>query len=106
MTFSGCWPNFASPLVREVSPWFAVFFIVYVTFGVFAMIRIISALFLEETLAQASRDADMMVREGSKKTAALAKDLTDLFESADKSGDGMVSQEELTNLLMHPKVKL
>jgi len=106
MTFSGCWPNFVSPVVMDVSPWYAVFFIVYVTFVVFAMIRIISALFLKETLAQASRDAEMMVRERSKKTARLSKELSELFDSADKSGDGMVSQEELHNLLKLPKVKL
>jgi len=38
---------------------------------VFAMIRIISALFLNEIFAQALPDADMMVREGSKKTSTL-----------------------------------
>ena len=57
ITFSGCWPNYVSPVVMDASPWFAAFFIVYITFVVFFLIRIISALFLKETLAHAAQDA-------------------------------------------------
>jgi len=106
MTFSGCWPNYVSPVVMDVSPWFAAFFIVYITFVVFSMIRIISALFLKETLAQAARDAEMMVRERTKKTSTLRKELSELFESADFDGNGMLNEQELEDILMLPKVKM
>jgi hypothetical protein len=73
---------------------------------VFATVRIISALFLKEIFAQASPDAEMMVRERSKKTSMLRNELSELFESADMSGDEMVNQEESHNMLMLRKVKL
>jgi len=62
--------------------------------------------FLKEIFAQASPDAKMMVIEGSKKTSTLRNQLSELFDSADMSGDEMVHQEESLNMLMLSKVKL
>merc|ERR1719215_316071 len=50
ITMSGCWPNYVTPLVERVSRWFLLLVVPYVTFVVFAVIRIISALFLKETM--------------------------------------------------------
>jgi len=106
MTFSGCWPNYASRVVKEVNPLYVIFFVVYVTFVIFGIIRIISALFLKETMQQASRDADIMVRHRSKSNQLLKKQLGELFDEADTSGDGDLSIEELDACLAHPKVAL
>merc|ERR1740123_2267526 len=61
MTFSGGWPLSASRVVKDVSPYYVIFFALYVTFVVFGLIRIISALFLSETLQQANRESEIMV---------------------------------------------
>jgi len=106
MTFSGCWPNYARPVIEDVSSYYTPFFVVYITFVIFAMIRVISALFLKETLNQAARDAEMMVRERSKKSNALQKELLDLFHEADSSGDNLLSRAELNAVTTHPKVSL
>lgn len=106
MTFSGCWPNYARPVIEDVSSYYTPFFVVYITFVVFAMIRVISALFLKETLNQAAQDAEMMVRERSKKSNALQKELLDLFHEADSSGDNLLSRAELNAVTKHPKVSL
>eukprot|EP00419_Tripos_fusus_P082136 CAMPEP_0172936350 /NCGR_PEP_ID=MMETSP1075-20121228/221976_1 /TAXON_ID=2916 /ORGANISM="Ceratium fusus, Strain PA161109" /LENGTH=592 /DNA_ID=CAMNT_0013797721 /DNA_START=14 /DNA_END=1793 /DNA_ORIENTATION=+ len=106
MTFSGCWPNFTSRVVKEVNPFYSFFFILYVTFVIFGMIRIISALFLRETMQQAERDAEIMHSLKAKKTQTLKQNLSDLFEAADTSGDGQLSIEELDELLEHPKVRV
>ena len=42
-----------------MSAWYAVPFLGYITLVVFAVIRIVTALFLKETLASAANDADM-----------------------------------------------
>jgi len=64
MTVSGCWLKWVSPMVMDEPVVCCLpFSIVYITCAVFAMVRIISALFLEETLAQAARDIEMMARE-------------------------------------------
>ena len=53
-TFSGCFPNYFRPLVYEVHGAFAIFIIVYVVAVVFAVTRIITALFLKDTLQVAA----------------------------------------------------
>jgi len=106
MTFSGCWPSYTNRLVKDVNPAYAPFFGMYISFVVFGLVRIISALFLKETLQQAARDADIMVRERAKKTKRLKQDLNALFDKADTSGDGRLDMEELEGVLAHPKVRL
>merc|ERR1712129_260241 len=106
MTFSGCWPNYVRRVIEEVNPLYAIFFVAYVAVVIFAMIRVISALFLKETLAQASHDTEMMVRERKKKSEHLQKELEALFEAADLSNDGCVSMEEWDALLSNQKVLL
>merc|ERR1719421_715011 len=58
----GAWSKIARPLVEDVSPMFGVFFVTYV-FGVtFAIMRIVTAIFLKETLKAAQADDEMMLR--------------------------------------------
>merc|ERR1711933_614604 len=49
LTFSGGWPAYARRLVEEVGVGFAWFFALYISTVVFAMTRIITALFLRDT---------------------------------------------------------
>merc|ERR1712008_158106 len=105
MTFSGGWPNSASRVVKEVNPFYAIFFALYVTFVVFGLIRIISALFLSETLQQANRDSEIMIQHNAAKSARLKREIAELFDAADTSGDGLLSFEELSALLAHSKVQ-
>merc|ERR1711971_151743 len=50
VTMAGCWPNYFRPLIEKVSPWFCLFVVPYIAIVAFAMLRIISALFLKQTL--------------------------------------------------------
>jgi len=106
LTFSGCWPNYARTLIEDVNVWFTVFFGVYVTGVVFAMIRIISALFLKDTLQAAANDADFVVQEKQSEVKTFVAKLLDLFQEADKNGDGFLSSQEMDEVLSYPKVKL
>merc|ERR1712241_267367 len=72
---------------------------------VFGLVRIISALFLTETMHQANRDAEIMVLQNVHKTQRLKKDMSQLFDAADTSGDGLLSFGELDTLLGHSKVR-
>merc|ERR1712203_373888 len=60
-TLSGGWPNYARRLVEDVSAWYAVFWMIYVVTVVFAIIRVMSPLFLTTTMRAAGEDEDMMV---------------------------------------------
>jgi hypothetical protein len=104
-TMSGGWPNYARPLVEEVSSLFAFFFAAYVSMVIFAMTRIITALFLKDTLEVASNDAEMMINEKTRQKRELAAKLLDLFEMADTSGDGKITWDEFIHFFGDPTIK-
>merc|ERR1712226_934086 len=58
VTLSGCWPTYFRPLIEDVSGWYLSFVFTYISFVVFAIMRIITAMFLKETLVVASDDAE------------------------------------------------
>jgi len=99
ITLSGGWPQYARPLIEDVNPMFAGFFAIYVSAVVFAIIRIITALFLKETLQVAGQDQEMMVAEQMRRKNTYADKLRHVFEEADTSGDGMVSYDEFQTVL-------
>jgi len=106
LTLSGCWPNYARRLIEEVNVGYAAFFVFYVTCVVFAMIRIISALFLKDTLTSTANDDELMCSERSKEINAFKAKLAALFNDADHSEDGYLDRTELEWLLEHPNVKV
>jgi len=106
VTMSGCWPNYSRRLVEEVSVWFVVFFILYISGVVFAITRIISALFLKDTLHAANNEADHLVCEMNEQRNALMCKLRHFFREADQSGDGLMDASEFQAILSNPKVRL
>jgi len=106
LTFSGGWPNYVRPIIESVSPWYAIVFAAYVATVVFAMTRIVSALFLRETLQQASDEAELMVRERARDTIGLDKNLHAFFRAADKNNDGLLTPHEMIQVLAHDRMKL
>eukprot|EP00419_Tripos_fusus_P002227 CAMPEP_0172687088 /NCGR_PEP_ID=MMETSP1074-20121228/21416_1 /TAXON_ID=2916 /ORGANISM="Ceratium fusus, Strain PA161109" /LENGTH=131 /DNA_ID=CAMNT_0013506499 /DNA_START=275 /DNA_END=667 /DNA_ORIENTATION=- len=103
-TFSGCWPNYARPLIEMVSSYYAIFFMAYAACVVFALTRIVSALFLKETFNQATAEAETMVRERKKESDNLLKKLHAIFQEADISGDDHLTEDELSRVLSHHNV--
>merc|ERR1712183_1102611 len=61
-TLSGCWPNYIRPLLDH-SWLYVIIFGVYVVAIVFALIRILTAVFLGETLKNTDKDTEMLVAE-------------------------------------------
>jgi len=103
-TFSGCWPNYARPIVEEVHFAYAFLFILYVTAVVFAVTRIITALFLKDTMRIAQQDAEMMVQEKMREKLQVVDTLKEIFILADTSGDGLLSFSEFKSLVARPKI--
>lgn len=104
MTFSGCWPAYANK-VLEVHPAYVFFFGIYVSVVIFACTRIVTALFLRDTLKAAESDADMMVAETLEKKRTYLRKLHELFCMVDSSGDGQISIEEFEAVIGQPQVR-
>merc|ERR1712187_469674 len=97
--------GYVRPLVENVSPIYAVFYLTYIVVVVFAIIRIITALFLKDTLAQAASDAETQIIEAKKKRIVFEDKLLELFEHLDTSGDGCVSVHEFSQVFEDPDVQ-
>ncbi|CAK9103487.1 unnamed protein product [Durusdinium trenchii] len=105
ITFAGNWPTYARPVIDGVSSYFAVFFLLYITLIVFAVIRVITAIFLKDTLDAASNDAEHLVVEKLQKKAQYVKKLEKIFCAIDEVGNGMITQQRMSEILQVPEVK-
>lgn len=94
VTHSGSWPAVVRPVIEKVSPWYATFFLTYLTLVVFAVIRVVTALFIKETLASAANDADMVMEDARRAAVETNAKLEELFLAADENCDGMLSPQE------------
>lgn len=104
LTFSGGWPNYARVLVEKVSPLYAVPFAMYIAGIIFAMFRIITALFLKDTLSIAAADADMVIQDKMREKHAYAMKLKDFFEAADCNCDGFLMIDEFESVLEDERI--
>merc|ERR1712032_180216 len=92
-------------LVGYVSEWFMIFFIVHkLTIG-FAVIAVINGVFLQETLAVASNDDQLMIRQRVRAKKMLELKMRRLFEVTDESGDGLVDAEEFQSAMVDPGIR-
>jgi len=105
VTLAGCWPNYLRPLIQHVSGYYAFFTFVYISMVVFAVIRIITAIFLKETLQVASNDQEEMIHEQMKKKQSYLHKLESIFKAVDTSGDGQLELDELEAILSHPTIR-
>jgi len=104
ITFAGNWPTSARPVLEKVSQAYVLFFVPYITLVVFAVIRVISAVFLKDTLDAAQNDAEQLVVDRLRKKAQYVAKLESIFLAIDDSGDGIISEERLNDILQNPKV--
>eukprot|EP00913_Durusdinium_trenchii_P018603 g17481.t1 len=102
VTFAGCWPSYVNPLFDNVSMWYALFFCIYVTFVVFAVMRVITAIFLKETLDAAGEDHEVVMSEKEATKKKYLRKLERIFHEMDVSGDGLVSEEEFKSMMEDP----
>ncbi|OLP99553.1 Two pore calcium channel protein 1B [Symbiodinium microadriaticum] len=105
VTFAGNWPTNARPVLQRVSQTFVIFFVLYISIIVFALIRVITAIFLKDTLDAAQADAENLVVDRLRKKAEYVNKLQAAFNAIDNSGNGMISEEQLTAIFNNPKVE-
>jgi len=105
ITMAGNWPQNVRPVLEYVSHAYVIFFLGYITVVVFAIIRVITAIFLSQTLEAASNDVDIMIQERMRKKSIFVERLEGIFQAIDESGDGLLSEEEMKELLQDSKVQ-
>lgn len=105
VTFSGGWPNYARRTVEDVSSTFLLFWMVYILGVTFAMVRVIAALFLKQTMHVAGQEKEKMKLESAKQKEDFEQRLATFLDEMDTSGDKVLSRAELNELLDNPELK-
>ncbi|CAE8623342.1 unnamed protein product [Polarella glacialis] len=106
--FEVLFANWAIPcriLVDNVSEWFGLWFIIYRCLVGFAMLNVVNACFVQQTMSVAQQDTELMIDAKGKAKTAYARKLHILFRELDTSGDGKVSWEEFEVLLTDDRLR-
>lgn len=98
-TFSSNWRNYSRPIIEDVHVGFAFFFLPYTVYVNFAVMRVIAALFLKQTMAVAALDEERIAIEKRKEKELVAQALREMFEAADSDQNGAISREEFDEML-------
>jgi len=104
ITLSGGWPLLVRPVVELVDAWYAALFLPYVAVVVFAVLRIVTALFIKETLNTAANDAEMVMEESRSGSLQYQRRLEQLFRLVDDDGDGHLTLDEFRAAVNMPSV--
>jgi len=104
ITFAGNWPTNSRPVLEKVSHAYVIFFVLYITVIAFAVIRVISAVFLKDTLDAAQNDAEHMVVDRLRKKAEYVEKLEIIFRAIDDSGDGIITEARMNEILSNQKI--
>lgn len=92
-------------LVESISEWFSLFFLVYRCILGFAVLNVVNAVFVQQTMKTASSDEELAFKQKEKDIAQYMRKVKRLFQTMDASGDGSINLDEFSKLVKSPKLK-
>mmetsp|Transcript_93379 Transcript_93379/g.166084 ORF Transcript_93379/g.166084 Transcript_93379/m.166084 type:complete len:566 (+) Transcript_93379:43-1740(+) len=105
--FEVLFANWISPcrvLVDHVSEWFSLVFIMYRCLVGFAVLNVVNAVFVQQTMKVAQNDQEFIIMQKQKAMRSLTTKLKLLFQDLDTSGDGLLTWEEFSVVLTDEKM--
>jgi len=104
MTGGMDWADCYWPL-REVSFELAMFFLLFLSFAVLAVMNVVTAIFCQNAIDSAHIQREEKVLRYQEQQEIIMRDLRDVFMSIDKDGDGHVTLSEFERGLREPHVQ-
>eukprot|EP00746_Dinoflagellata_sp_MGD_P130881 gnl/MRDRNA2_/MRDRNA2_64724_c0_seq1.p1 gnl/MRDRNA2_/MRDRNA2_64724_c0~~gnl/MRDRNA2_/MRDRNA2_64724_c0_seq1.p1 ORF type:complete len:398 (-),score=59.89 gnl/MRDRNA2_/MRDRNA2_64724_c0_seq1:8-1144(-) len=101
----GAWAKIGRPIMEKVNGGYGFFFVAYVAGVTFAVIRVITAVFLRETLQVANNDSELAIADKLSQKSKYKEEVKNLFAEVDTSGDGQVSIREFEEIMQNPRMK-
>jgi len=97
------WENAALPL-SKLSLFYSVVFYCYLTFSIFAMLNVVSAIFIDNTMQRSKNDRDFVVQTEMEGKRDFMNSMDSVFDELDPDRSGTIRLYELQNHIMDPKV--
>eukprot|EP00404_Azadinium_spinosum_P015207 CAMPEP_0180534546 /NCGR_PEP_ID=MMETSP1036_2-20121128/64239_1 /TAXON_ID=632150 /ORGANISM="Azadinium spinosum, Strain 3D9" /LENGTH=206 /DNA_ID=CAMNT_0022548879 /DNA_START=379 /DNA_END=996 /DNA_ORIENTATION=- len=89
MDWGDCWELIAPLELR-----FRIVFIVFISFSVFALLNIVTGVFVESTLSSATYDRNTIIEDEKNQQSQYISMMIDLFEEMDTNETGQISFDE------------
>jgi len=100
------WPPVCRLMTEFITEWWILFALAHkLTIG-FAVVGVINGVFMQETVKAASSDNNIMLRQKMRDMQKHERKMMQLFEEADKSGDGFLDLEEFRAIVSHEQVRV
>lgn len=97
------WENAATPL-SKLSSLYSVVFYVYITFSILAMLNVVNAIFIDNTMQRSKNDRDYVVQTEMEAKRDFLFTMDTLFDELDPDRSGTIGLDELQSKIMDPKV--
>jgi hypothetical protein len=92
-------------LVDYCGEWYAAVFLAYRCLAGYAILNVINAVFVQQTMQMAQRDHDVRIIQQEKLAHSLTAELKNVFTCLDTSNDGLLSYQELLDINEQPELK-
>jgi len=92
-------------IMRTLGELYGWFFVIYRCVVGFSVINVISAVFIQQTMAVAQNDQDIMILQKQRATERYKSKLTALFKALDDNGDSELSRVEFDKMATEPSLK-
>jgi hypothetical protein len=99
------WVPVSRALQDYVNEWYGLFMLSYKLAVGFAVVKVITGVFLHETFKVAASDDELMIVQKQRATQQHEQKMMRLFTQVDKSNDGLLSRQELKEALKDKRVK-
>eukprot|EP00929_Paragymnodinium_shiwhaense_P024205 TRINITY_DN14971_c0_g1_i1.p1 TRINITY_DN14971_c0_g1~~TRINITY_DN14971_c0_g1_i1.p1 ORF type:complete len:640 (-),score=159.25 TRINITY_DN14971_c0_g1_i1:378-2297(-) len=100
----GNWVVVCRLLMEDVSEWYGLAILVYKLTAGFAVVKVITGVFMHETFKCAERDVDLMILQKERLVKSYMRDMDVLFHQMDLDRNGEVLLDEFAQLLADPRV--
>ncbi|CAE7444834.1 scn4aa, partial [Symbiodinium sp. CCMP2456] len=100
--------NWAPPariLVDYVSDWFVYVFVVYRCVVGFAVLNVVSAVFIQQTMRVAQADQELILKQRLRSEQAYAAKMREFFDKLDTDHTGFLTWQEFSEVLRKPELR-
>merc|ERR1719335_486606 len=98
------WADLIARPIMKTQPELGLFFVFFVTVGVFVVMNLITAVIVENAFAIAKDDQEQAAKLNERNKIRELKSLSELFQEIDTDGSGKLTKKEFLTALGNPRV--